>query len=83
MLCTTPFMKCSAGMQRTFSRVPFFFKYVIPYGVEKVGFSKTHAAMYEQGIVCLAGILRDRVSRRVGELVTFSHREILKRVGRI
>jgi len=55
-----------------------FFKYVVPYGVKKMGFSEAYPAVYEKRIVGFPGVLRYCVRSGVSELVAWSYDEILK-----
>ena len=48
---------------------------IVADGVHQVGLAKAHAAVDEQGVVCLRGHLGHRQGHRVGEPVAAAHHE--------
>ena len=55
----------------------------VAYRIEQMGLAESDAAVYEQRVVCLAGVGRHGETRSIGKLIARAHNEVLEGILRI
>ncbi len=63
-----------------YARGRIVIKYPVAYGVHKVRFAKTHAAVYEKRVICLARFFRNGLRRGMGKNIAVANNEAFKSI---